>query len=219
MADFADLNGAHVFEGIVSIPSYGIWSADVKLVNAPPLPTTPGALALTIADLVLVGTLLRSDTYGAAISARILGGFAGWRKRLTSRSYNSPTGVTYAMVIGDAAIEIGESVTGAPSGVLGQRWARAGDVAGLLLSYLVSQWYMAPGGVTTIGVRPSTQITSKFQVIDYEPQKHRVSVAADSIADFAPGRTFTAPTLPAPAPISLVEHHLGGTVRTELLLV
>lgn len=222
MSDFADLNGTRVVSGSVSIPSYGIWTANISLASAPTIPTTQGAITLTVGDLKLLGTVYRSGVYGGVYSVRLRGGYGGWGKTLTAKSYHFASGVPIAMILTDAAIELGEQVAPPPPpGVTGPFFGRAATPGGLLLGQLgPPHWYMAPNGQTTIGARPSTAIASKFQVLAYDPSAGHVTVASDSVADFAPGRTFSAPQLPAPSPISYVEHVLdGSTVRTEILLV
>lgn len=221
MADFADVNGQRVFSGNMLIPSVGLWTADVKLIGSAYLPTAGGAVTFTVGDLSLIGTAYRQDVYGGVLHARITGGFGGWRNTLKRRSYYLAGGVPLSMVLGDAARELGEKIQLAQDQTMAALFARPAQSGATLLAQLATPyWWMQPSGVTYVGQRASSLITSQFTVIDYQPESSLVTVAPNSIADFAPGRTFTAPQVPNPTPISFVEFDLpnSGDVRAHCLL-
>jgi hypothetical protein len=214
---YASLNGARVTHGRIFIPSYGIWVADVSLASSTTIPTTAGALTLVAADLSLVGTVHRHASYGGVLSVCIVGGYGGWSKRLAKKSYQFAGGVPIAMVLGDAAADVGEQVafTSTPS-KLASAFARPALVASYLLGQLAGPiWWVRPDGVTLVGPHSTTPIASTFQLISFSGAQGRVTVAADSLADFSPARTFSTPAL-STRTISTVMHDLkdSGEVRT-----
>lgn len=223
MPTFASLNGVRVHDAKITIPNYGIWMADVKIAGTPSVPTTPGACTLTAGDLVLVGTATRVGVYGGVASARIVGGFGGWRQPVQKpRSWHFAAGIPLAMVLGDVSSSVGEKVTGA-TGLLANDYAlRAGDPASLVLHQLATPyWYMSPSGVTTVGQRPAATVASSFQLIDAQPESGLVVVSPSTLADWTPGNTFSTPEYSPSSPISFVYLDLpdSGAVRAEVLCV
>lgn len=225
MPDYASLNGTRVVSGRVCLPSYGLWTADLVLATPQVLPSTPGGLSLVLGNLTLTGTAFRQASYGSARSVRIVAGYGGWRKTLSPKSYQLPSGVPLSMVLGDAAQELGEPVpqlsAALQGATVGFSYCRAGDLGTLVLAQLATPyWWVQPNGVVFVGPRPTGAITSTFQVTEYAGREGRFTVAPDVIGDWLPGRSFTTPQIGTPNPISYVEHELPGTgsLRSHVLV-
>lgn len=218
MSAYASLGAARIISGHVTILRYGIWTADVLL----DLTTEIAAqTTLTIGDLVLTAHVYRMATFAGSRSALALGGFGGWLRELPPRAYRSASGVLLSIVLGDAAREVGESIVVANDVSLGTQFTRERMQAGKLLRQLAGpDWWVANDGVTHVGPRPSGAISSPFTAISYSASKGRVEIATENLADWMPGRSFTAPTMPTARTIQSVIHTLTneGTTRTEVLV-
>jgi hypothetical protein len=213
---FASCNREAIMKGSITIPFYGTWSADIDVDTGAPI---KGPVTLVLGPLTLQGSAYRSDVFAGIASARIVGGGGGWGKSLPSKAYNLPGGVPVSMVLGDAAIECGEKVSGA-SGTLGAFWVRDQAPAARTLRLMAGTiWWMDMTGTTQLLPRPTPTIRSAFEVISDEPGSGRVVVATESPQDWVPGAIFSSPTT-APTPISSVTHTLtnAGIGRTEILI-
>ena len=115
-----------------------------------------------------------------------------------ARAYASPAGVRLSMVLKDVATEVGETVAFfGPADSIGLAYVREAGPAQRVLRQLAGElWWITPAGVTAIqGTRDVSLIKSAFDVLDYRGASGRVHVATEVLADWMPGRTFTAPTL------------------------
>jgi len=212
-----NLNGERITTARLTVPYYGTWVADVTLALATAIPP---AVTLTIGDMVMVGHVLRMASFAGSRSARIVGGFGGWPKAVAARAYRSAGGVRASMVLGDAAIEVGEQVKLATDSTLGTAYVREAGPASRVLRYLAgSLWWVDALGVTQVGARAAMAITSAFTVVAYNGGRGRFEVATEAPADWQPGRTFTSPTVSTPVRIGSVSHHVDndGIARIEVL--
>ena len=159
MTDWASINGERVTQGNLFIPRYGSWVADVALAISTIL-TDP--IVLTVGNLTLKGAIVRAGTYAGSRAYRIVGGAGGWRKALEARAYQRDTGVTSSMVLGDLAIETGETLGAFTSVSLGNSYVRLAGAASRTLAALTRDWWVDKAGVTQIGSRPVTAIASPY---------------------------------------------------------
>jgi len=188
---YASCNGIQAVSVAFTIGWLGTWCADVMLPAAGPLPTAGGAVALSVATLAMVGTVFRQDAFAGQQRARIVGGFGGWQKLLTARCYDMPGGVSLAMLLNDAALEVGEQVSGAPSGTVGVRFERQGAPATRLLRQLVGrQWWMSSAGVTQFGARPTSPVKTPGLVEDYDGGLGKAIISTEDPASWLPGAMF-----------------------------
>lgn len=215
---FAAVNGVRVVNARVIIPASGLWHADVRLDTATSLPDEQGACTTLLAGLSLKGSKFRAANYQGSLRARLMGGI-GWTRPLGTKFYKLDAGVRASIVLGDAARELGETLSLATDRVLGVRWARIGGAPGsrLIRQIAGERWFITPDGITTIGERPGGIIASSYEVLASDGALGRFTIATETPADFAPGRTFSTPTL-GPRVISCVEHVLTpDSFRTEVL--
>lgn len=219
MSAFASFNGERVISGVITIPMYGTWVADIVLALSDAM--APQG-ALVVANLSLQGTVYRAADFSGSRSARIVGGYGGWKNPVTARAYQNAGGVPLAMVLGDAASEVGEKINVVGGGTVGTDFVREAAPAERVLRQLAGPlWFVDPSGVTQVGAQRSTNaITSNFEITERSGAKGRFSIATEDLASWMPGRTLMSPTVTTTQALSMVTIVLGnnGTVRVEALV-
>ena len=219
MALYASIGASRVVTLAMTMGTFGTWVADCALADATDVGTS---VTLTVANLNLEATVFRQSAFAGVRTVRVIGGAAGWRKQLAPRAYQNPAGVPKAMVLKDAAIEVGESLANTPSGNVGVDWAREAGPASRLLKQVVGRaWWVDPAGKTHFGPRPSTSITSAFQVVSYDGARGILRIATEDVASWLPGAKFSNATVPQAQTISSVSIHAdkGGKLRLDVLAV
>ncbi len=199
------INGRRVTSASITFPMFGAWAADVVLADAPELATTAKGVSLVVADLTIVGTVVRQGSFAGSLTARIVGGAAGWRTELPAKGYSHAVGVKLSSVLDDAARENGETFATSPDRQLGSHWVRERAKGEALLSILLDgEWWIDAAGVTQMAARDASAIVTPFTVINWQGGLGSFEIAAESLAAWQPGRTFSAPTVPATQTISSV---------------
>lgn len=215
---YATINGIRVVTGSITIPYYGAWVADVSTETGDPLTS---AATIVIGGLTLVGTIYRSAAFGGSRTARVVAGAAGWRQPLTQRGYYLAGGVPVAMVLGDAAKELGETVKGA-AGLLNTHWTRPAGMLGRdLLAMLAGPlWWIDTNGVTQIATtRPGSQIQSQFDVINQDGGKGLFDIATETLSDWMPGNMFQSSTVTDNPVISTTRIDVGNDGKLRLAVM
>jgi hypothetical protein len=227
MGNWASLGGVRIISGSVCIPYRGIWDADVVLSTTTVLPSLS---ALTIGDLTMGCAVTRQVAFAGQTSARLVGGTAGWRKNIGSRSYQKASGVPLAFVLGDAASDCGEIVSPlalatAQNISLGAFAIREAGPAGrtVLRQWCEPLWWVDQNGMLQLGDRATTPasgnpadvvhlgpVTSKFDVEQYFEGKNKFRIATEAVSDWMPGRTFSNAIVTVPQTVSLVTHLFNG---------
>jgi hypothetical protein len=212
----ASLNGIQIQTGKIVFPYYGPWVGDFTLSNAPEDTVTDAVIVF--AGLELKGTVFRGGSFLGNGSFRVVGGKGGWKKRIPPKFYQSSFGIRLKQVLGDAAREVEETIQVDQDGTLGQFFARRAAPAGRILWQLAPTWWVRADGVTQVGAREPTVITTPFDVLnETNPSEGRVILATDTPASWLPGCVFTAPTITQKT-VSTVIHHLSpNALRTEIL--
>lgn len=214
---FASLNGNRIISGSINIPYYGTWSGDVVLAASAPLPVN---VTLVIGDLTLIGFVYRSASFTASRSARIVGGFGGWRKIVPAQAYQNSSGINLSLVLKDAASIVGEQINVQQDVNVGTAFVRENAPASRLLRITAGpEWYMDPKGVTQVGLRPTGPITSPFNVIEWSGAKGRFEVATEVYTDWLPGRSFKSPNISVSQAIGMTTYTLDneGKLRLSVL--
>lgn len=214
---FSSLNGQQATVLKVTIPEYGTWAADVSLAESVPVPTLT---SLVIGDLTMVAAVVRSASFSGAKSARIVGGGGGWRKTLSRGYYATGGGVRLAVLLSDAAKELGETMGTVTDRSMGATYARAEQPGARFLRNLIGPtWWVDTAGKTQTGPRPSGDITSQFDVIEWHGGKGAFEIATETYSDWMPGRTFKSVTVPARQVISMVSINQDndGVLRLSVL--
>lgn len=211
------LNGERVVSAQLTIGRYGPAVADMMLATASPIPADA---TLTIGALSLKGKAFRMASFAGSRSVRFVGGAAGWRKTIKARGYSHAAGVKLSTVLGDAARDAGETLTLDADRVVGTAWIRDEDVAEKTLHLLVPRrWWVNPAGVTVVGPRPSSLITSSFTVINWSGGRGRFEIATDIYQDWLPGRRFAAPTVTGEQTISMVQLTADNDGKLRLVVM
>jgi hypothetical protein len=203
---YASLNGNQVLKATITIPMTGTWTADVVL-EAEPQQALTGLLTLSVGSLTLRGTAARAGSFVGGYSARIVGGYLGWRRELSPKSYQSAFGLKLAPILTDAAREAGEQVNVTDDRTLAPAYVRRKAKGSRLLWELYPSWWMGLDGVTQIGARADSIVGSVFDVTDYDPYRGRVTVATSFPEAFVPNVRFTGVTTPE-LRASLVVHEV-----------
>lgn len=221
---YSTVNGIRVATGTVSMPAYGAWVADLLLATPDAL---SGPATVVIGDLTLQGTVVRTDSFAGSRRAWIVAGAGGWRKPISPQAYQNSGGVNMSTLLTDIAMSVGERVQIAQDAAVGQAFVREGgtDEAGFavpaerILRQVASTWWIDPAGVTQIGPRPGGNITSQFDVIDYDGAKGQFEIATETLADWAPGRTFSSALVPTTQTVSFtrIDVQDNGTLRLTVL--
>lgn len=213
MTLYAEFAGQPVFEATVVIPRRGMWTADLLLTDAP-ISSTAGKLTLTIAGLSLVGTVVRGNPFQDDYKARMVGGAGGWRRVIGPKAYRSAAGLKRGPILKDAAREAGEEIEVTDDGTIGQFYVRARDAAARVLDRLYPNWWMGADGKVRISARPTSNVSTAFELIAFNPGLGRYDIATERPESFVPGARFAAPTI-SPATVNLVVHQLSkGKLRT-----
>ena len=217
MTLFAEVSGTRVSKLDLMLPYYGLWAADVEIPIDSPVPTQ---CVLTVADLSLVGKIVRTDSFAGLRNARIVGGFGGWSTALPTQEYFAVTGVKVSTIMNDAASIIGEQVVVANDTTVGPYFFRRTQQASRLLHRFSPLWWVDPTGKTQLGTaRSAAAITTSFLIETFDPGTGRLVASTENPSDWQPGRSVSNKTLTTPRTLSLVRHTMtnDGILRTEAL--
>lgn len=219
MADqFAQLNGQRITGGNITIPYYGIWAADVEMASASALTS---AVTLVVGNLQLKGHVFRAADFSGSKSARVLGGFGGWRRKTTKQPYYSTNGIKKSLILRDVASSVGEQITVASDETIGNFWVREECIASEVLRILCGDvWYIDENGVTQAQGRTNTAlIKSSFDVSSWSGAAGKFTIATEDLASWLPARTFSAPTVTPVQKISstTISINNDGKLRLEVL--
>jgi hypothetical protein len=143
----------------------------------------------------------RSDPYGGQVRARLVGGFGGWRQRVQSQGYGTPTGIKLSTVLHDVARLVGEAVQVDADVGIGNAFVRvnfttsvASDVLWQMLAQaFIPAWRIDPAGTTQLTPWPTVKIITPFTVTDQKPDEGVVTIATEDYASWMPGAQFTSP--------------------------
>jgi collagen triple helix repeat protein len=221
---YATLNDIGIAKLYLVIPSKGLWTADVVLNQSVPMSALAGAAVIKLGDeFTLVGTVFRAGDFTGAAGYRIVGGEGGWMKLLpAAQAYHSPAGVKLSSVLKDIAKQVGETVNVQQDSTVGTFYLREANApASRALNALAPSWWANPAdGVTQVGTRAQSLITSQFEVLPASQGTSlllgRIVVATDKPQDWVPGLQFQSLTVSLKT-ISAVVHKLdSSTLRTEV---
>ncbi len=219
MSFYASLNGEQVVKARVTVPYFGVWTADVELAQDKAL---TGAITFVFGNLTMIGRAFRTAGYGGARRFLLTGGKSGWQKEIPEQNYSDPTGIKASTVLKDAATACGETIALAQDKTIGNSFNRAKEPASRVLrAILGSTWWMDLIGVTQCQDRTvKTPIVTPFTVENFDGGLGVATIATEDPASWMPGRTFTAPVLPESRSLSDVVFTCGdsGKLRAECLI-
>lgn len=205
----AALNGTACIAASLSMPAWGLPSADVVLDQEV---TLSGAVELVLADLTFRGTVVSGGPWEGRSSYRIVGGAGGWSRRVASKDYTNDAGVKRSQIVADLATEVGETVEDVPSGTVGPKFTRAQGPASIVLHELFPRgWRVDEDGVTRFGKRAVTQADAAIAHGTVDLAAGVVELMSDAIAKLVPG--VTAHGVEA---VDVVHELEGNKLRTRL---
>jgi hypothetical protein len=185
-----------------------------------------GPATLTIADLVMPGTVLpgRNGDNGPGAWVGIFETGAGWDTVLpaTRPPYQVDAGVRLKSILTDLAVDCGMSVALPADASVGAHWCRARrggddkprtgrDELNLLVKRRhILRWWLDLLGVTRFDVRATGPVKATARVIDRHLDRGVRILGIESPLAFAPGGTFEGATIE-----TLVVHEDGGSLTCE----
>jgi hypothetical protein len=215
--NWASINGTRITRGSLLLPLLGLWVCDAAL---PVATVVTNPVTVIVGNLVLTGTVYRNDSFGGEQILSVQGGFGGWNKSLDKYAFQSGGGVSLSQVLTVTAMQAGEKVSVLQDTKLGNAYYRKKGLASNTLRYLAPSWWVDPlTGVTQVGARPSTSITSDFTVEAFDLARGHSVVATEDVASWAPGNTFLNPFMSSTKTIGFVRVAMndGGTPRLGVL--
>lgn len=201
----------------LDVPMFAGWYADTIL-EAGDAPPVGASLMLTVADLSLLGTVIRSGLDFVGQPHAIVVGGAAWDLPLGSRTYQSDAGVRLATVLRDLLADVnaaaqaagyarGEAYAALPADrSLGPIYDRPGSTdaapqtgrAALLTMWrarVLPPWWIRGDGATVFGARPGGAATGRADITGRDSGVGLKIVGIDSPAGFLPGRTVEGATV------------------------
>lgn len=183
----ATLNGHRVTHGIVSIPAWGCWYAEVSIDGEAKL---SGSVELRVGDLDLRGTVLSGGPDKGRAHYRVVAGAGGWGRTVKASDESNDLGVRLSTVLASVATAVGEELDLAtvPATRLGPKFARPSGLARQVLDQIAPQnWYVGEDGVTRIGRRARATYSKPVARGKLDLAHGTVTVATESIASIVPG--------------------------------
>lgn len=184
---------------VLHMPRYGAWRAEVLLSSGDP-PT--GKQALTVGDLSLLGSVLRSGLDAADRPHAIVVGAIGWQSFVTKPlSFQSSGGVRLSTVLSAISSGAGEPIAQPADVTIGEyyelvasrpgepvRWADA--LNDLAIAGYCPPWRVDPDGVTRFGPRTPVEVSVRATVMRPDNGTGLTTYGLDAPAAFLPGNTI-----------------------------
>ena len=216
--NWATLGGNRIVSGQILTPYYGAAAADVLLASTA---SVDAQTELVIGNLSMAVHVVRQASFAGSRSFRLVAGHGGWRTLVDRKWYSSPVALPLATIMSDVAAEVGERVSVPASRLISAQYSRSRGKAVRVLEQLAPDWWIAPDGVTHVGSRDASPITSPLTVERFSGSKGQLVIATEDMASWLPGRTFTSQTITDPITIGSTSITLdnSGRVRLEVLSV
>lgn len=185
------VGNASLVEADVTLPNKGIWVAMVRC--APEATFTAGQVVdLQIGSLKMKGYVARGGNNVDSSRFTVIGGYGGWRRKVTSRFYKETGGVTLSLVVRQLADEVREKIelSAEVSGiVLGETWTRSGGSAAMALEDLRMPWRVRPDGTTVVGALSTFTAKKAVAIRSYSADTGTaiVDFPEDSMDECLPG--------------------------------
>ncbi len=189
------LNDSEAISARLKTTQRGVWFADVDFDLGVTGDAPSGPVILKIGNDVLVGSVdeLASGKFGAKGKSRVIGGRAGWQKKVSARHFKNDAGVFSTEVFTTTALEVGEVVVDANPTRLGTDYIRASGRASRVLDG-VPNWYVNQQGITIIGPRVPVPVDpTTVEILEWDPLEQRAEIATDAI--LAPGSILIDPRI------------------------
>lgn len=210
-----DLEGLRAISASLLLPRVGVWIADVIFDEPASL---AGFVVLKLGGLELRGTVdpFESGTFQLQTRVRLVGGRMGWRKIAPAKHFHSDGGVKVSSVLLELAATVGETLVGAPSGVLSADYVRPRAVASATIRRLAPVWWVDAEGVTrTAEARASSEAAAAWDLIRFDPQASEAELAFDELAGIGVGTILRSPRLERPILVNSLELAIDKSIRAR----
>jgi hypothetical protein len=201
---FASINDQRLTAVQLRVPARGAWTAECDFESDP---AVSGRVTLLLGSMVLSGTIVdaQAGVFGAQRKLRLVGGAAGWGKKLPVRGYHNDAGIKAKLVAEDLARETGELLGQfLPAAErLGVDYARdANSAAAGVLEDVIGgvPWWVDAGGLTQVGQRPTRQPLpeSEYQIQAFDPRERVAMLTVTDPSMLSIGTVLSSPALPEP---------------------
>jgi len=196
------LNSQYPLQSMVmSATRYGVWSANIHTTRDVTV-QVGDTVQVQCWDLTLIGRIRSGGLYTGTGRYQVVGGGGNWGRIIPPIAHSSAGGILSSLVL--ESIRQAANAAGAPAQetlrllsdpYLGAFWSRASGTAATALSEVTGgKWWVGYDGVTVVGERPTTTVTTPYVVEDYEPIYGDVVVSVPQglqVAQFMPGCTIT----------------------------
>lgn len=203
-------------------PTFGGWRADVSLIGGP-LPLVGSPIILDVADLSLVGHVLRAAYDQPDRPRAVVVGGNGWEGAVTAPiSFRSSGGVLLSTVLRDLSRRSGEPIVLPTDRTMGLAFAypagtvrapqKYRDALGALVRFGYLQPHRVdPDGVTRFGARVGVQVTARATDMGSSSNVGVTTYGIDSPLAFLPGNIVGGVVIGR-----LVVHETAGTLSCDV---
>lgn len=208
----ATANGRDISAATIIMARVGAWSAEVIVDDETAL---TGRVTLEIDGQTFLGSVVRSGVFAGRVSARIVGGAGGLKKKLPAKSYSN--GPSCQQVLGDILRESSETLAGSSSSAVlatrFARWHREEDTARHAIEAVAEKteadWRVLADGTIWFGTDSYPEQKLEHDVVD-EDWARGVITIDPAKPELRPGVTFLG------LPVEEVRHYLTTHgLRTE----
>lgn len=228
MTDFyASANGQRVNAASITVPFYGLPTAEVTLATDAPL---VAPVTLKIGSLTARMGIIRQAPFAGVTSALLVGGAGRWSETVTIGPYENPSGVMLSTVLGDlakatrsnpASASTGERVALTSDRSLGTLYVPEKAPAARLLRDLAGSlwWADLATGDTHVGPRASTTITTPASVEGRVGARGWLEVATEDPGSWMPGERYSGVTVTDTITVAASRFHFAneGKLRVSIL--
>lgn len=188
-------NGLPILRASLLRPRVGVWTLDLTVDPGEDGTGLTGAVAVTLGDLTLSGTVVAGEVLPEGVwTGRVVGGAGGLGRTVPALALRA---CTLADVLGQTLTDAGEVLDGA-SGDLARpvaRWQRVEAPASRTVADVARaaglDWRVTPAGAVWLGTDTWPTVTpSEVTLVRVHPITQAVTVAGDAAVTIAPGTTL-----------------------------
>lgn len=215
MTFHVSLNSQPVAEAKLSVPSRGVWYADIVLANSATIAIGSKA-TLDIGGDKWQGTAATSEVFGDRTHVRLLGGGGGWGKAVVAKGYDNGLGVKPSTVLEQLATAVGETIGVTPTPRLGAHYSRIAGPASATIEDIARaplQWFIGRDGKTNV-VERSTGASVAVNLINFDPLTKAIRFTLDDLSKLDIGSSLTAANLANPFIVAAFEVSVTATSLT-----
>ncbi len=174
-------------------PWNGVWFADVDVVLDAIGIVPIGPCILTVGSTPMKGTIdpRASGSFAKTAKVRVVGGGAGWDKKVLPLPITNPAGVLSTAVYAATAAEVLETVVDVlPTLLASKAYLRSAGPASSV--FAGRDWYVSPLGVTFVGPRlPLPYNPTTTEILSWDPLTRVAELSGDD--PIAPGTILIDP--------------------------